>query len=191
MVGEQAPAHVGHVERFLGDQDLGGAAGDAGVGRDPAGIAAHHLDDHDAVVGLAGRAQAVDGLGGGLHGGVEAEGELGDGEVVVDGLGHTDDGHALAGEFAGDSQRVVAADSDEGINALAFERGVHGLGAALGGVGVGAGGAEDGAPERQDIFAALGAEGHDITFHDALPSRCESRRPRRRTGAHPWWRRHE
>ena len=125
VVGEQALGHIGHVEGFLGNQDLGGAAGDAGVGRDPAGLAAHHLDDHDAVVGLAGRAQAVDGLGGGLHGSVEAKGELGDGEVVVDGLGDADDGGALGGEPAGNGQRVVAADGDEGVDALAFERGNH------------------------------------------------------------------
>ena len=126
------------------------------------------------MVGLAGRAQAVDGLGGGLHGGVEAEGELGDGEVVVDGLGHTDDGHALAGEFAGDSQRVVAANGDEGINALAFERCADRFGTALVGVGVRAGGAEDGAPEGEDVVAALGAEGHDIVFHDARPAVTEA-----------------
>ena len=29
---------------------LKGAAGDAGVQRDPAGVAPHHLDDHHAVV---------------------------------------------------------------------------------------------------------------------------------------------
>src|SRR4029079_17454053 len=35
------------VERLLGDEDLGGAAGHAGVHRDPAGVAAHHLADED------------------------------------------------------------------------------------------------------------------------------------------------
>nr|WP_270044253.1 hypothetical protein [Solirubrobacter ginsenosidimutans] len=38
------------VERLLGDKDLGGTAGQAGVHRDPTGVAAHHLADEDAVV---------------------------------------------------------------------------------------------------------------------------------------------
>ena len=41
--------------------------------RDPAGVPAHHLDDHDAVVRLGGRVQPVDRLGRDRHGGVEAE----------------------------------------------------------------------------------------------------------------------
>ena len=174
MVGEQALRHIGHVEGFLGNQDLRGAAGDASVGRDPAGMAAHHLDDHNAVVGLAGRAQAVDGVGGGLHGGVEAKGELGDSEVVVDGLGDADDGGAFGGEPAGDGKRVVATDGDEGVDALAFKRGNHSARAAFGGVGVGARGAEDGAAEGKDVVAVRGAEGHEVAFHDARPAVAEA-----------------
>ena len=37
------------VERNLGDQDRVRAAGHTRVQRDPARIAAHHLDDHDAL----------------------------------------------------------------------------------------------------------------------------------------------
>ncbi len=57
---EVAPARVAapdqaadlvDVERPLGDQDHVGAAGDPGVQRDPARVAAHHLDDEHAVVG--------------------------------------------------------------------------------------------------------------------------------------------
>ena len=57
-----------------------------GVRRDPARVAAHHLDDHHAVVALGGRVQAVDRVGRDLHRGVEAEREVGAGEVVVDRL---------------------------------------------------------------------------------------------------------
>ena len=58
---------------------------------DPAGVAAHHLDDHHAVVRLGGRVQAVDRLGADRDGRVEAEGVVGAGEVVVDRLRDADD----------------------------------------------------------------------------------------------------
>ena len=75
------------VEGLLGDQDDVGAAGEPGVQGDPAGVPAHHLDDQDAVVGLGGGVQPVDRLHRDVDRGVEAEGVVGGGEVVVDGLG--------------------------------------------------------------------------------------------------------
>ena len=62
--------------------------------------------------------QPVDGVGGDLHGGVEAEGDLGGGEVVVDRLRHADDRDALAVELVGDAEGVLAADRDERVDAL-------------------------------------------------------------------------
>ena len=50
-------------DRLLGDQDHVGAARDPAHDGDPARVAAHHLDDHHAVVRLGGRVQAVDRLG--------------------------------------------------------------------------------------------------------------------------------
>jgi hypothetical protein len=50
------------VEGPLGDEDDVGAAGQAGVQRDPAGVAAHDLDDERPVVGLGRGVQAVDGV---------------------------------------------------------------------------------------------------------------------------------
>ena len=80
----------------LGHEDDVGAAGHARVGGDPAGMAAHDLHDHDAVVGLRRGVQPVDRVGGDLHRGVEAEGVVGAGKVVVDRLGHADDRHAVS-----------------------------------------------------------------------------------------------
>ena len=82
-------------QRMLGDQDHVGAARDPAHDRDPAGVAAHHLDDHHAVVRLGGRVQPVDRLGRDRDRGVEAEGVVRSGEVVVDRLRHADDGEAL------------------------------------------------------------------------------------------------
>ena len=95
VAAAEALAHLVDVERDLRDQHHRRPAGDAGVGGDPAAVAAHHLDDHHPVVALGRRVQAVDGVGGDLHGGVEAERHVGADDVVVDRLGHADDRHAV------------------------------------------------------------------------------------------------
>ena len=101
----------------LGDQDDVRVAGDAGVHRDPAGVAAHHLDDHDALVRLRGGVQAIDRLGRDGDRGVEAECRLGAAEIVVDRLRHADDRHPLLEEARGDPERAVAADRDQRVAA--------------------------------------------------------------------------
>ena len=112
-------AHLVDVERHLGDEDHVGAAGEPRVQRDPAGVAAHHLDDHDAVVALGRRVQAVDRVGRDLHRGVEAEREVGGREVVVDRLRHAHDVHAVAAELVRHAEGVLAADRDQRVDALA------------------------------------------------------------------------
>ena len=86
------------------------------VERDPAGVPAHHLDDHDAVVRLGGRVQAVDRLGRDRDRGVEPERVVGAVEVVVDRLRDADDREAvLRVQLRGDAERVLAADRDERV----------------------------------------------------------------------------
>ena len=108
------PADPVEVERLLGDQDHVGAAGEAGVEGDPAGVAAHHLDDQHPVVAVGGGVQAVDRLHRDVDRGVEAEGVVGGAEVVVDRLRHADDADAVLGvQPRGDAERVLAADRDQ------------------------------------------------------------------------------
>ncbi len=66
-----------HRDLNLGDQDSVGTAGHAGVQGDPADVTAHDLSHHGPVVGFAGGAQAVEGVGGDGNSGVEAEGVVG------------------------------------------------------------------------------------------------------------------
>jgi hypothetical protein len=65
-------ADLVEVEGELGDEDDVGPAGEAALDGDPAGVAAHDLDDHDPVMGLGRRVQAVEGLGDDRDGRVEA-----------------------------------------------------------------------------------------------------------------------
>ena len=85
------------------------------VQRDPAGVAPHHLDDHDAAVGFGGRVQAIDRVGREADRGVEAEAAGRPVDVVVDRLRHADERDALLVELVGDGQRAVAADADERV----------------------------------------------------------------------------
>ena len=94
------------------------------VHRNPAGIAAHDFEHHHAVVALRGGAQAVQRVGGAGDGGIEAEGEGGGFEVVVNGLGHADDGDAVFEELLRGAQRAVAAHDHQGAQAELLEIGL-------------------------------------------------------------------
>ena len=102
-----------------------------------AGVAAHHLDDHDAIVGFRRRVQAVDRIGGDLHGGLETERHLGTREIVVDGLRDTDHRHPFRGQLVRDPERVLAADRDECVDPESLHRGPDRCGTAVGLVWIG------------------------------------------------------
>ena len=113
---------MGQIDGHFGDEDVVGADGDAREAGDPAGVPAHGLDDHDATVALGGRAESIDGLGDDVDSGIEAEGKVGHHQVVVDGLGNADHGKSkVVVEPDGDSQGVVAADGDQGVEPEASE----------------------------------------------------------------------
>ena len=147
-----------------------GAAGDSGVEGDPTGVAPHDFDDHDAVMGFGGGVDAVDGVGCDVDGGVKAEGDVGGGEVVVDGFGDADDGQSFLRQFEADLLRAIASDDDEGVHAQGF--GVvddiigevaHGLVPVIVdaiGEGIAAvGGSEDGSAARQNAADVVELEG--------------------------------
>src|SRR5205085_4418250 len=98
------------LDRLLRDQDHVRAAGDPGMGGDPACVPAHHLADDYAVVRLGGGVEPVDGLGGNLDGCVEAEGQIGAGEIVVDGLRDADEVDSHLVQLGSHPERVLAAD---------------------------------------------------------------------------------
>ena len=158
-------------DRLLGDQDHVGAAGDPGVERDPAGVAAHHLDDHDAVVRLRGRVQPVDRLGRDGDGRVEAERVVGAVEVVVDRLRDADHREAvLRVQAGGDAERVLAADRDERVQPFALEVLEHVLDAAVDLERVRARGAEDRAAARQDPGDVAALERLDDPLDEPAPA---------------------
>ena len=109
------------VVRELREQDDVGAAADPGVEGDPPRIPSHHLDDHDAPVRLGGRVQAIDGVGGKGHRGIEPEAIGGADDVVVDRLRHADDWDAELAEPMRKAERAVAANHHEAAKSHAVK----------------------------------------------------------------------
>ena len=175
VTAAQVGAHLLDVERALGHEDRVGAARDPGVRGDPAGVAAHHLDDHHAVVGLRRGVQAVDRVGDDLHSGVEAERDVGAAEVVVDRLRHPDDRDALFVQQQRHAERVLAADRDQRADAAALQRRADRLEAAHAvGERIGARGAEDRAAAGEDANGALQVELDRLILQHPRPAVAEA-----------------
>jgi hypothetical protein len=162
------------VERHLGDQDDVRAAGHPGVQRDPARVPPHHLDDQRAVVRLGGGVQAVDRLAGDVDRGVEAEGEVGAGQVVVDRLRYADDIDAEVGQPGRHAERVLAADRDQRVDRALGQVVLDPLDAALDRERVRAARAEDGPAAREDPPHLGDAELHGHTLEGTLPAVAEA-----------------
>jgi hypothetical protein len=118
-------------ERYLGDQNDIGAAGDPGVEGQPSGVAPHHLGDHDPVVGAGGRVEAVEGVGRDADGRLEPERQFRARDVVVNRLRDADHGDAEPEESPGYGHRAVAADDDQAVEPVLAEDG-QGPGASVG-----------------------------------------------------------
>jgi len=89
---------------------------------DPAGGAAHRLDDHDAVMALGRGVELVERVGRRGDGRVEAEGQERRGEIVVDRLRHPDHLKTLEAEAVGYAQGAVAADRNERVEPVRAKR---------------------------------------------------------------------
>ena len=149
------------VRFHLGDEGDVRGAGDARAPGDPTGVPPHDLDHHDPLVALGRGPYLVYGVGGDGDGRVVAEGRVGGRKVVVYGLGAPDDLDAeVVVEPLGDPQSIVAANGDEGVDAVLFHVLDDLLGVALVLVGVGAGGVEDGAALFEDVADVVHGEGH-------------------------------
>ena len=115
FAGGNIVADLLNGERNLGDKDDVRATGNAGLQRDPAGIASHDFDSHDPVMRFGGGVDFVDRIGGRVQGGVKAEGHVGGGQVVIDGLRNPYQLHAFPGKLQGDFLGAVPANCDDGV----------------------------------------------------------------------------
>src|SRR6266851_5172891 len=103
-------------ERDFWEQDHVRASRESGMQRNPPRIPAHDFDDHHTAVGFRRCVQAVDCVRGDVQRGVEAERNFRGGQVVVDGLGHSNNWNSQTTEIARNGKRAVAADGDHGVH---------------------------------------------------------------------------
>ena len=158
-------------DRLLRDEDHVGPARDSTHDGDPARMAPHHLDDHDAVVRLGGRVKAVDRLGGDEDCRVESKRVVGPVEIVVDRLGNADHRKAmLLVEPRRDPERVLAADRDQSVEARSFEALHHAVDAALELVWVRPRRPEYGPPAREDPRDLARAERLQLVLDEPAPA---------------------
>src|SRR5919107_3176339 len=171
LAPSQQLAHAREAEGVLGDEYHVGPAGQAAVGRDPACVPAHDLYDHHAVVRLGRRVQAVYGLHDGVDGRVEAEGEVGPVEVVVNRLRDADEVQSvLVPHVARCAQRPLAAADDERVEPDALPRFEYAPGEVRAVVRVYAGGAEDGSPARENPSDGEPVERPPVVLYEPAPA---------------------
>src|SRR6266849_136406 len=95
------------------------AIGSTGHGRKHGGktrVAAKDFDNHETLVGAGGGAQAVDHLNGARDAGAETDAVIGAGDIIVHGLGNTDDFEAFLVKTNTVAKCVVASDGDQSVD---------------------------------------------------------------------------
>ena len=147
-----------------------------GVDGEPAGVAAHDLDDDHAVVGLGRGVQPVDRVRRDLHRGLEAEREVRGARSLSIVFGTPTTGMPSSCSLPGDAERVLAADRDQGVEALGLHRRLDLVQAVLDLVDVGAGRSEDRPAAVQDPARGGEVERHRVVVQDAGPAVAEARR---------------
>ena len=152
----------------LGDKDTGRTDGNAGVKGDVPRLSSHDLDDRAAAVGLGRVSNHVDHLHDGVHRGVEADGEVGTGDVVVDGAGDADTVDAFAGQGLGTAEGTVTADDDDAFDAETVAHVGRLLLTAVGHELHAAGRSENGTTALYDVGYAAQVHLRDITGHQAF-----------------------
>src|SRR5213079_1501004 len=97
--------------------------------------ATHHFDNEHAAVRLGGGVQPVDRFRGNIDGRIKAECLVGAGDIVVDGLRHANDGDAAFVNSRRDTERVVATDGNQHIDAEPLQIVGDGADLFVGGIG--------------------------------------------------------
>ena len=138
-VGDEFLVREGHLRK---QNDVGRivrkvpAFSEGGSGGDPASVAAHDFEDGHKIAlahGLVVAAHLADGGGHVFDHGTVAGAVVGDGKVVIDGLGDTDDAEIVAlflgklGDLVGGVLGIVAASVEKVADILRFEDFEHAL----------------------------------------------------------------
>ena len=156
------------VKGHLGNGHRDSTRGDGQVQGEEAALVAHDLGDDAAGVGLGGIAEGIEQAQRGVQSGVEADGLLGGGDIVIDGGGNADGGDAVVGQVGSTAEGTVSADGNDRVDVVLIA-GAESLVHALGGGELGtAAGVQDGAAAGHDVGHAGGVEGAQVALTDDL-----------------------
>jgi hypothetical protein len=122
MWAHTRPSTGSQLPLDLGDQDHTRAARQAAVQRDPAGVAAHHLDHDDAAVRCGRGVQPIEALRHHRDGRVKPERLVREAQIVVDRLRDADARQPVQREIVRDRHRAVAADAHDALQPQRAER---------------------------------------------------------------------
>src|SRR6185295_16314344 len=89
--------------------------------RDPACISSHDFQNHYAVVRFCGRVQSIERFGCDVKRSYKPEGEFRTCEIVVDGLGNTDNRNPQPIELVSNREGTFTAEYDQPFNAKTIE----------------------------------------------------------------------
>ena len=139
-----------------------------------AGVAAHDLHHGAALVRLHGVPQAVNGVHGGVGGGIKADGVVGADDVVVDGGGDAHHRHAGLGQGLCAPEGAVAADGHDAVQPKQLAGGGGPLLPLGGAEFVAAGGIENGAAAVDDMGDSAGVHPQDVAVDEAVVSPADA-----------------
>ncbi|MPM63688.1 hypothetical protein SDC9_110569 [bioreactor metagenome] len=153
---------------MLGNQNGGSPDGDADIDGKMPGVAPHDFDHGGALVGLHGVRQLIDGVDGGIGRGVEADGIMRAGDVVIDRSGDADGVDAEPCEIPRAAEGAVPADGDDAVDTKVLTVCYGRLHARFGFELLAAGGVEDGAAARGDAVDGARVELHHVRVYEAV-----------------------
>ncbi len=159
-----------YIKRHLWNQHYRGATGDPGPGGYVPHMTAHHLNNNHSIMGLCCGVKSVDRISRSLYRGVETEGPLRPVDVVVDGLGYTNQRYAIGVDSRGSRERPLSSDDDQRINAVSGHGGFHPLNPVIKHVGLVATRPQNGASAGQKSSASLNIEWHPAIIEQAAPT---------------------
>ena len=160
---------------FLWNDGSFGTSGDSRILCQEAGIAAHHFNKENSFVRVSCVTNLIDTFHDGIERRIVAYGQVGAVQVVVDSTRQTYARHVeLCSKQAGTSERAVATDDHEGVDAGLHHIVVGSLSTFLGHEVLGTGGLEYCAATAYDTRDALGGELLDFLMNKAFVASVNS-----------------
>ena len=159
-----------NVEWHLRHQYRGCTSRNARLQRDPSGVPAHYFYNHHPVVALCSCVQPIYRVGGNLHCCLKTKSGISSNNVIVNGLGHSDNGQAeLFVEQRANRERAIPTNNNQRIQPIVLDRLADSLVTIRGVIGASSPCAQNSAAPRKYAAHCSSVERHTSLLHDAVP----------------------